>query len=119
MLLRLMSGLAFAVVVLASGDARANCSGTVSQLMSRDTEKLSTRYQRVAKRMEKERSPKLVAESCRIARALEPALAEQIAAIKQSGCVKDPEVGSMVADIVRGHEDDLASLRKSTRVDCR
>jgi hypothetical protein len=87
--------------------------------MSRDTEKLTTRYQRVAKRMERERSPRLVAESCRIARALEPKLADQIAALKQSNCAKDPEVGAMVADIVRGHEDDLASLRKSTRSDCR
>lgn len=120
MLLRLTWCLAFAFSVLATGNAQAaNCSGTVSQLMSKDTEKLSTRYQRVTKRMEKGRSASLVAESCRIARALEPMLAEQIAALKQSGCVKDPEVGPMVADIVRGHEDDLASLRKSTRADCR
>ena len=119
MLLRLACCVAFAAAVVASGAARANCAGTVSQLMSKDTEKLSTRYQRVAKRMEKERSPKLVAEGCRIARALEPKLADQIAALKQSGCAKDPEVGAMVADIVRGHEDDLATLRKTTRADCR
>jgi hypothetical protein len=87
--------------------------------MSKDTEKLSTRYQRVTKRMEKGRSAKLVAESCRIARALEPKLAGQIAALKQSGCAKDPEVGAMVSDIVRGHEDDLATLRKTTQGDCR
>jgi hypothetical protein len=119
MLLRLACCLAFAFAALAAGDARANCASTVSQLMSKDTEKLSTRYQRVAKRMEKERSPKLAAERCRIARALEPKLADQIAALKQSGCAKDPEVGTMVADIVRGHEDDLALLRKSTRSECR
>ena len=119
MLLRLACCLAFALAALASGEARANCAGTVGKLMSKDTEKLATRYQRVSKRMERERSAKLVAESCRIARALEPKLADQIAALKQSGCVKDPEVGSMIADIVRGHEDDLASLRKTTRVDCR
>ena len=53
-------------------------------------------------------SPKLVAEECRIARQLEPRLEDQIAALKQSGCIKDPQVGSMIADIVRGHEDDLA-----------
>jgi hypothetical protein len=119
MLLRLACCTAFAMTVAVSDNARANCAGTVSQLMSKDTEKLSTRYQRVAKRMEKARSANLVAESCRIARALEPKLADQIAALKQSGCVKDPEVGAMIADIVRGHEDDLAMLRKTTRVDCR
>jgi hypothetical protein len=119
MLLRLTCYATFAFFVLASDGAYAACAGTVSQLMSKDTEKLSTRYQRVTKRMEKERSAKLVAESCRIARALEPKLSDQIAALKQSGCSKDPEVGSMVADIVRGHEDDLASLRKTARADCR
>ena len=119
MLLRLACCLAIAVTVLVPGTARASCAGKISQLMSRDTEKLATRYQRVAKRMEKERSPKLIAEGCRIARALEPRLAEQIDALKLSGCAKDPEVGAMVVDIVRGHEDDLASIRKSTRVDCR
>jgi len=119
MLVRLACYLVFAVAVLASGDARANCAGTISKLMSKDTEKLSTRYQRVTKRLERGRSAKLVAEGCRIARVLEPKLADQIAALKQSGCFKDPEVGTMVADIVRGHEDDLASLRKTTRVDCR
>ena len=119
MLVRLACCLAIAVTVAAPGDARANCAGKIGQLMSKDTEKLATRYQRVTKRMEKERSPKLVAEGCRIARALEPRLAEQIDALKQSGCAKDPEVGTMVVDIVRGHEDDLASIRKSTRADCR
>jgi len=123
MLFRLLCCFAFVCAVVASHDARAqgqaNCAGAIGKLMSRDAEKLATRYQRVAKRMERERSPRLVAESCRIARALDPMLAEQIAALKQSNCAKDPEVGSMVADIVRGHEDDLASLRKSTRSDCR
>lgn len=119
MLVRIACCLAIVVAVPVPGHARANCAGTISQLMSKDTEKLATRYQRVAKRMEKERSPKLIAEGCRIARALEPRLAEQIDALKQSGCAKDPEVGAMVVDIVRGHEDDLASIRKSTRVDCR
>lgn len=119
MLVRLSCGLVLAWAVLFTGNAHANCAGTVSRLMSKDTEKLATRYQRVAKRMERERSPKLVAEGCRIARALEPKLADQIAALKGSGCVKDPEVGTMISDIVRGHEDDLASLRKATRSDCR
>ena len=119
MLVRLTCGLAFVCAVLLPGTALANCAGTISKLMSKDTEKLATRYQRIAKRMEKERSPKLVAEGCRIARALEPRLAEQIDALKQSGCAKDPDVGTMVVDIVRGHEGDLASLRKTTRADCR
>ncbi len=118
MLFRPAYCLAFVIAALACGDARANCAGTISKLMSKDTEKLSTRYQRVTKRMETGRNPKLVAESCKIARTLEPKLADQIAALKESGCVKDPEVGAMVADIVRGHEDDLATLRKSAR-DCR
>ena len=34
--------------------------------------------------------------------------------MKQSGCVKDPQMGNMIADIVRGHEDDLALARKTT-----
>ena len=119
MLLRLACCLAFACAAVLPGNARADCAGTISKLMSKDTEKLATRYQRVAKRMEKSRSAKLVAEGCRIARALEPRLADQIAALKQSGCAKDPEVGVMVADIVRGHEDDLANLRRATRTTCR
>ena len=119
MLLRLICCVAFAAAILASGEASANnCAGTISKLMSKDTEKLSTRYQRVTKRMEKGGNPKLNAEGCRIARTLEPKLAEQISALKESGCVKDPEVGPMVADIVRGHEDDLATIRKASR-DCR
>ncbi len=116
---RLACFLATAAMLVVPGVSHANCAGTISRLMSKDTEKLVTRYQRIAKRMEKERSPKLAAEGCRIARALEPKLTEQIAALKQSGCTKDPEVGAMVADIVRGHEDDLAGLRKATRADCR
>ena len=120
MLARLACCLAFAAAAVVPGAASADCAGTISRLMSKDTEKLSTRYQRVAKRIElKGRSPSLIAEGCRIARALEPKLSEQIAALKQSGCSKDPEVGAMVADIVRGHEDDLASLRKTTRGECR
>ena len=119
MLARIACGLAFACAVVLPSNVQANCAATVGKLMSKDTEKLATRYQRVAKRMEKGRSPKLVAEGCKIARALEPRLADQIAALKESGCAKDPEVGAMIADIVRGHEDDLASLRKTTRSDCR
>ena len=119
MLVRLACCLALTIAIFVPQAARADCAGTISRLMSKDTEKLSTRYQRVAKRMEKERSSKLAAEGCRIARALEPKLSEQIAALKQSGCAKDPEVGAMVADIVRGHEDDLASVRKTTKAGCR
>ena len=119
MLLRLACCLALVCVVVLPDSARADCAGTISKLMSKDTEKLTTRYQRITKRMEKGRSAKLVAEGCRIARTLEPRLADQISALKQSGCAKDPEVGVMVADIVRGHEDDLANLRKATRTECR
>ena len=65
-------------------------------------------------------SAKLLQEECRIARALGPRLEDQLAAMKQSGCVKDPQMGNMIADIVRGHEDDLALARKTTaRSECR
>jgi hypothetical protein len=119
MFLRLACCLAFVCAAALPGSARADCAGAISKLMSKDTEKLATRYQRVVKRMEKSRSAKLGADGCRIARALEPRLANQIAALKESGCAKDPDVGAMVADIVRGHEDDLASLRKAARTSCR
>lgn len=121
MLVRLGCSLALAIVVLAPAGARADCAQEVSQLMSKDTEKLTTRFQRISKKIQSEgASPRLRAEECRIARALEPRLASQLAALKQSGCIKDPEMGGMVADIVRGHEDDLALARRSsTRTDCR
>ena len=102
--------------------ARAqDCAEEISRLMSKDTEKLTTRYQRVTKQIqERGASPKLVQEECRIARQLKPRLEDQLAAMKQSGCIKDPRMGNMIADIVRGHEDDLAMARKSTsRSECR
>jgi hypothetical protein len=99
----------------------AGCADQISKLMSRDTEKLTTRYQRVTKQIqERGSSPKLVQEECRIARELSPRLEDQLAAMKQSGCVRDPQMGSMVADIVRGHEGDLAMARATTsRSECR
>jgi hypothetical protein len=98
-----------------------NCAEEISRLMSKDTEKLTTRYNRVTKQIqEKGANPKLVQEECRIARQLGPRLEDQLAALKQSGCVKDPQMGNMIADIVRGHEGDLAMARKTTsRSDCR
>lgn len=100
--------------------AAPDCSQEVSKLMSKDTEKLATRYQRIAKRMEKGKNPSLVAEGCRIARALGPQLEDQIAALKQSVCAKDPNTRAMITDIVRGYEDDLAIMRKATGSgDCR
>ena len=122
MLVRLACGVVLAGLVLTSHDARAqNCADEISKLMSKDTEKLTTRYQRVTKQIqEKGSSPKLVQEECRIARELGPRLEDQLTAMKQSGCVKDPQIGNMIADIVRGHEDDLAMARKTTtRSDCR
>ena len=122
MLVRLACGVVLAGLVLMPHGARAqNCADEISKLMSKDTEKLTTRYQRVTKQIqEKGSSPKLVQEECRIARELGPRLADQLAAMKQSGCVKDPQMGNMIADIVRGHEDDLAMARKTTaRSDCR
>jgi hypothetical protein len=120
MLIRLACSLALVVLAVAPGAAQGDCAQAISRLMSKDTEKLATRYQRVSKRIERQgASPSLVAEGCRIARALEPRLIEQIAALKQSGCTKDPSAGTMVTDIVRGYEDDLAAMRKATRADCR
>lgn len=100
---------------------RADCAGEISKLMSKDTEKLTTRYNRITRQIqERGANPKLVAEECRVARQLTPRLTGQLAAIKQSGCAKDPEMGSMIADIVRGHEDDLAmALKTTSRSDCR
>ena len=117
--------LACCVVLVAAGlgavPARADCAQEVSRLMSKGTEKLATRFQRVSRRIEQQgRSASLAAEECRIARQLGPQLEDQIAALKQSGCAKDPSVGAMIADIVRAHEDDLAALRKTAaRAECR
>ena len=122
MLVRLGCCLAVALAVSAPLKARAqNCADEISRLMSKDTEKLTTRYQRVTRQIqEKGSSAKLVQEECRIARELGPRLEDQLAAMKQSGCVKDPQMGNMIADIVRGHEDDLALARKTTsRSECR
>ena len=112
--------LAFGVLT-PHGVRAQNCAEEISKLMSKDTEKLTTRYQRVTKQIQdKGANPKLMAEECRIARQLGPRLEDQLTAMKQSGCVKDPQMGNMVADIVRGHEDDLAMARKTvSRSDCR
>jgi hypothetical protein len=122
MLVRFVCCVALAAVLLMPYEARAqNCAEEISRLMSKDTEKLTTRYQRVTKQIqERGASAKLVQEECRIARELGPRLEDQLAAMKQSGCVKDPQMGNMIADIVRGHEDDLAMARKTTsRSECR
>ena len=120
MLVRLGCCLALAVSVLTPHSARASCAEEVSKFMSKDTEKLTTRYNKVAKQAETHATPKLIQEQCRIARQLTPRLEDQLAALKQSGCIKDPQMGNMIADIVRGHEDDLAMARKTTaRSECR
>jgi hypothetical protein len=122
MLVRFACCVALAAAVLMPPGARAqNCAEEISKLMSKDTEKLTTRYQRITKQIqERGASAKLLQEECRIARALGPRLEDQLAAMKQSGCVKDPQMGNMIADIVRGHEDDLALARKTTsRSECR
>ena len=123
MLVRLGCCLIVAAAILSPADARAaDCAGEISKLMSKDTEKLTTRYQRVIKQIEQSKgsAAKLVQEECRIARQLAPRLEDQLAALKQSGCLKDPQMGNMIADIVRGHEDDLAAANRSTaRSECR
>ena len=100
----------------------ADCSAELSKVMSKDTEKLTTRFQRILKQVEQSKSggAKLIQEECRIARQLKPRLEDQLTALKQSGCLKDPQMGAMVADIVRGHEDDLAAAnRSSAKSECR
>jgi hypothetical protein len=121
MLVRLACCVGLAAAVLVSQPARAGCADEVSKVMSRDTEKLTTRYNRITRQIaERGSNAKLVAEECRIARALTPRLQGQLTALKESGCIKDPQMGSMIADIVRGHEDDLAMAMKTTaRSDCR
>ena len=122
MLVRLGCCLLIGAAILAPGIARAGCSEELSKLMSKDTEKLTTRFQRIAKQIEQSKgsSAKLIQEQCRIARQLKPRLEDQLAALKQSGCLKDPQMGNMIADIVRGHEDDLAAAsRSSARSECR
>jgi hypothetical protein len=111
-----------AAVLAPYGGYAADCAAEISKAMSKDTEKLTTRYQRVIKQIAQSKGPnaKLVQEECRIARQLKPRLEDQLAALKQSGCLKDPQMGNMIADIVRGHEDDLAAASRSTaRSECR
>jgi len=122
MLVRLGVCLLIGAAILAPRVARADCSEEISKVMSKDTEKLTTRFQRIMKQIEQSKgsSAKLIQEECRIARQLKPRLEDQLAALKQSGCLKDPQMGPMVADIVRGHEDDLAAAnRSSARSECR
>src|SRR4051794_13203576 len=98
MLVRLACGVALAICLVAPYGARAaDCADEISRLMSKDTEKLTTRYQRVTKQIQqKGANPKLLQEECRIARQLRPRLEDQLAALKQSGCVKDPQMGNMI-----------------------
>lgn len=121
MFVRLAFGALLTVAMLAPAPARADCAQEISRAMSKVTEKLNTRYHRITKRIQRQgATPRLIAEECRIARQLRPRLENQLAALKQSGCLKDPQMGTMVADIVRGHEDDLALARKSSaRTECR
>ena len=103
------------VALLAPVGARADCAEEISRLMSKDTEKLTTRYNRITKQIQQRgASARLIAEECRIARQLRPRLEDQLAALKQSTCTKDPQISGMIADIVRGHEDDLAMARRTT-----
>ncbi len=121
MLTRLACALALSIAAIAPNSARAGCADEISKLMSKDTERMLSQYNKVTRRIEREgTSQTLRAEECRIARQLEPQLASQIAALKQSNCRRDPSVATMLADIVRGHEGDLAILRKVTaQPDCR
>ena len=110
MLVRLACCVVLVAVSLMPPAARADCADEISKVMSKDTEKLTTRYNKIAKQIQtKGASPKLVAEECKIARQLGPRLEDQLTAIKQSGCTKDPQMGNMIADIVRGYRKRLHS----------
>jgi hypothetical protein len=113
MFVRMACCVVLAALTLLANGARADCAQEISRLMSKDTEKLTTRYNRIVKQVQHKATPKLIAEECKIARQLQPRLEDQIAALKQSDCSKDPEIASMLADIMRGHEDDLAAARRS------
>ncbi len=52
MLVRLGLSLLIGAAILAPGVARAGCSEELSKLMSKDTEKLTTRFQRISKQIE-------------------------------------------------------------------
>jgi len=120
MLLRLALAIVIAAAIAPAG-ARAGCQDEVSRLISPDTEKMLSRYYRITRRIEREgTSPGLRAEECRIARQLEPQLAGEVEALKQTRCRRDPSVSNMITDLVRGREDDLATLRKATsQPECR
>jgi hypothetical protein len=121
MILRFVFAFAVVLVISAGVPVHASCSQEISRLMSKETERMLSRYNRITRRIEREGpTPNLRAEECRIAKRLEPQLASQIAAMKQSTCQRDPSTASVLADIVRGHEGDLAVLRKVTaQPDCR
>lgn len=100
--------------------AQENCAAQVGKLMSRQVDKLNTSYHRISERLEREGSnSRLAAQGCRIARALEPRLRRQLAALKRSGCSKDPDMGMAVTDLMRGHEADLAAVRKTAAATCK
>src|SRR5258705_9307894 len=89
MLVRLGCCLLIGAAILAPGVARAGCCEELRKLMSKDTEKLTARFQRIAKQIEQSKgsSAKLIQEQCGIARQLKPRLEDQLAALKQSGCL--------------------------------
>ena len=121
MAVRWVCVLAFALTAGAAGTAYAGCQEDVSRLMSKDTEKMLSQYNRITRRIEREGlSASLRAEECRIAKLLEPQLAEQIAALKHLSCRREPSAAIMIADILREHEVDLAALRRVIlQADCR
>jgi hypothetical protein len=121
MLVRLAVVLMLGIAVFAPGLARARCADEVSRLMSKDTERLLTHYNRVSRRIEKEgATPSLRAEECRVAKQLESEYDSQLAALKQLRCRREENEVTMIADFVRTREDDLAMLRRvTTQPDCR
>jgi hypothetical protein len=81
MVVRLGCSLALAIAVLAPQPGRADCAQEISQLMSGTPKSWTTRFNRIAKRSSRKAQPRLLAEECRIARALQPRLESQLAAL--------------------------------------
>lgn len=113
--------IALGLAALAPHAAHADCLQDVSRLISKNTERLLSQYHRITRRIAREGAgPRLRAEECRLARLLEPQLAAQIEALRQSHCRRDPGAAAMVNDILHGHESDLAIMREvKSRPECR
>lgn len=121
MFLRFLWCLVAAAILFPHHVQASACSQKMQELalQMRGTDLATSKYNRLLSKIEKsKRSPRLFAEACRIAKALAPRLATQLAELKQSGCTREAETAAMMSDIMRSHEDDLASTRKFMASGC-